>query len=52
MRESAEVELTTEKPSVTPGEKLSARELLEDMLMELKDSKGAQEEYENPQKEA
>lgn len=46
MREAAELESTTEKHPVTPGEILPARELLGDMLMELKDYEGAQDEYE------
>ncbi len=45
MRKAADLELSTEKHPVTPGEVLPARELLADMLMELGDYAGAEQEY-------
>ncbi len=46
MREAAELEATTEKHPVTPGEVLPARELLGDMLMEAERYEEALVEYE------
>lgn len=46
MRSAADLEATTEKHPVTPGEVLPARELLADMLLEMDRYKEAQKEYE------
>ncbi len=46
MRSAAELETSTEKHPVTPGEVLPARELLADMLLDMKRYKEAQVEYE------
>jgi tetratricopeptide (TPR) repeat protein len=46
MSEAAAMEEATEKHPVTPGEVVPSRELLGDMLMELKDYPGALEAYE------
>jgi len=46
MRSAAELEATTEKHPVTPGEVLPARELLADMLLEMKLFEQAAVEYE------
>jgi tetratricopeptide (TPR) repeat protein len=46
MRSAAELESTTEKHPVTPGEVLPARELLGDMLLELGQAREALVEYE------
>ena len=46
MREAADLEATTEKHPVTPGEVLPARELLGDMLMESERYEEALKEYE------
>ncbi|MFP3938827.1 MAG: hypothetical protein ACLF0P_00840 [Thermoanaerobaculia bacterium] len=46
MREAAELEASTEKHPVTPGEVLPARELLGDMLLELDRPEEALEVYE------
>ena len=47
MREATDMESNTEKHGVTPGEVLPARELLGDMLLELRSSRElALEEYE------
>ena len=46
MREAADLESSTEKSPVTPGEVLPARELLGDMLMELGRHEEALAEYE------
>ncbi len=46
MRMAAELEASTEKHPVTPGEVLPARELLADMLLDLGRHKEAQAEYE------
>jgi tetratricopeptide (TPR) repeat protein len=46
MRRAAELETSTEKHPVTPGEVLPARELLADMLLEMGRHKEAQTEYE------
>lgn len=45
MKEAAQLESSTEKHPVTPGEILPARELLGDMLLEMKQYKEAQREY-------
>jgi tetratricopeptide (TPR) repeat protein len=47
MRESADMEDSTEKHPITPGELLPARELLGDMLMELNKPEEALEAYES-----
>jgi tetratricopeptide (TPR) repeat protein len=46
MRSAAELESTTEKHPITPGEVLPARELLGDMLLELGQPREALAEYE------
>ena len=46
MRHAAELEASTEKHPVTPGEIIPARELLAGMLLEMKQYKEAQTEYE------
>ncbi|NIO06427.1 MAG: hypothetical protein GTO13_23295 [Proteobacteria bacterium] len=46
MRRAAELEASTEKHPVTPGEVLPARELLADMLLDMGRHKEAQAEYE------
>lgn len=46
MKEAAELEATTEKHPMTPGEVLPARELYGDMLMEMAYYEKAQKEYE------
>ncbi len=46
MTESADMEDATEKHPITPGEVIPARELLGDMLMELKEYRKALEAYE------
>jgi tetratricopeptide (TPR) repeat protein len=46
MRRAAELEASTEKHPVTPGEILPARELLADMLLDMGRHKEAQTEYE------
>ena len=46
MRKAAELESSTEKHPVTPGEILPARELLADMLLDMGRYKEAQTEYE------
>jgi tetratricopeptide (TPR) repeat protein len=46
MRKAAELENSTEKHPVTPGEVLPARELLADMLLDMGRHKEAQAEYE------
>ena len=46
MKKAAELEATTEKHPVTPGEVLPARELYGDMLLEMGYYKQAQREYE------
>lgn len=46
MRHAAEVEASTEKHPVTPGEVLPARELLGDMLLEMGHAKEAKAAYE------
>jgi tetratricopeptide (TPR) repeat protein len=46
MRSAAELETSTEKHPVTPGEVLPARELLADMLLDMGRYKEAQTEYE------
>jgi tetratricopeptide (TPR) repeat protein len=46
MRKAAELETSTEKHPVTPGELLPARELLADMLLQMGRHKEAQAEYE------
>jgi len=46
MRRAAELEASTEKHPVTPGEILPARELLADMLLDMGRYKEAQAEYE------
>lgn len=46
MRRAAELEVSTEKHPVTPGEVLPSRELLADMLMQMGRHKQAQAEYE------
>lgn len=46
MKEAAMMEATTEKHPVTPGEVLPARELYGDMLLDSKQYKKAQDEYE------
>lgn len=46
MTESADMEDATEKHPITPGEVIPARELLGDLLMELKEYKKALEAYE------
>ena len=46
MRKAAELETSTEKHPVTPGEVLPARELLADMLLQIGRHKEAQAEYE------
>lgn len=46
MRQSADLESSTDKHPVTPNEVLHARELLADMLLEIGDHAGAQKEYE------
>jgi len=46
MRSAAELETSTEKHPVTPGEILPARELLADMLLDMGRYKEAQAEYE------
>lgn len=45
MRQAAELESSTEKHPVTPGEVLPARELLADMLLESAEHAAAQKEY-------
>jgi tetratricopeptide (TPR) repeat protein len=45
MRQAADLEASTEKHPVTPGEVLPARELLADMLVELGQHAAAQKEY-------
>jgi hypothetical protein len=45
MRQAADLEASTEKHSVTPGEVLPARELLADMLLEAHDYAAARKEY-------
>jgi tetratricopeptide (TPR) repeat protein len=50
MREAADLEDKNEKHIVTPGRVVPARELLADMLMELKRPKDALAEYEQSQK--
>ena len=45
MRKAAEMESSTEKHPVTPGEILPARELLADMLMEMERYEEAEKEY-------
>lgn len=45
MRKAADLESTTEKHPVTPGEILPARELLGDMLLEMGEHAAAQKEY-------
>ena len=45
MRQAADLESSTEKHPVTPGEVLPARELLADMLMELREYGAAKQEY-------
>lgn len=45
MRKAADMESTTEKHPVTPGELLPARELLGDMLLEIGEHAAAQKEY-------
>ena len=50
MRQAADLEDHTEKHIVTPGRVVPARELLADMLMELKRPKEAFAEYEQSQK--
>lgn len=47
MRSSADLESSTEKHPVTPGAILPARELLGDLLLELRQSRHALQEYEN-----
>ena len=46
MQRAARLEASTEKHPVTPGEVLTARELLGDMLLELKRPEAALAEYE------
>ena len=46
MREAGDLESSTEKSPLTPGEVLPARELLGDMLMELGTHEEALAEYE------
>lgn len=46
MRSAAELETSTEKHPVTPGKVLPARELLADMLLDMRRYKEAQVEYE------
>ncbi len=46
MRRAAELEASTEKHPVTPGEVLPARELLADMLLDMGRTREAQAEYE------
>ena len=50
MRAAADMEDKNEKHPVTPGRILPAREMLGDMLMELKDPADALKEYEQSQK--
>ena len=50
MRQAADIEDRSEKNIVTPGRLLPARELLGDMLMELKRPAEALNEYEAAQK--
>ena len=45
MRQAADLESSTEKHPVTPGEVLPARELLADMLLEMRDYAAARKEY-------
>lgn len=45
MRQAADLEATTEKHPVTPGEVLPARELLADMLLQIGQHAAAQKEY-------
>ncbi len=47
LRRAAALESSTEKHPVTPGEVLPARELLADMLFEVRDFAAAEKEYEN-----
>jgi tetratricopeptide (TPR) repeat protein len=46
MRSAADLEDSTEKHPVTPGSLVPARELLGEMLLELKDTAGALREFE------
>ncbi len=46
MKKAADMEDSTSKPPVTPGEVLPARELYADLLFELHQSKAAFQEYE------